>query len=493
MKKTMFLTLSTFLLGLVSCSESVLETPQEKPEVTARGLFPNKVEICWNEEGQTIDGFGVAQADWATSLFTHSKRDEVAALLFGSDGLNVNMLRGEIFPHYWENENDTTFNTDDNVDMPLSDPYFNSPEGNDLRRRGQLWVSKVAQQRYHVDNLIFSTWTPPAFMKSNGSTSKGSLKPEYYQRFAEYLAKFYKAYKDAGLNVYSISPVNEPNYETADWNSCKWTEQQLADFIVNNMGPTFRSEGVNAKIMFGELAQWHEIILGSAVSAKSYVEKVIQSNPKVTEYAHIAAGHGYNLPNIDLIQFPIVPWDVAASKGLKVWLTEISTTMDTFDPSIGNGVYWAEVFYKYLVDAKVNAICWWAGARPADHNEPLIQLNDNSYVVTKRFDTYGNYTRYIKPGSVRINAKKGLGVSYNLLVSSFKKDNQYIVVAVNKSSKEVTTTLNLKDATTNGTLKQYLTDANNRWTESEVQRANDGTYSITLPPSSVVTYIGTAN
>lgn len=493
MKKSSLLIGFFLAMGFAACSDSdPMELMSGSSQVTTRAVAANGIQVEWSQENQVIEGFGVAQAGWAADLFKHSKREEVAALLFGSDGLKINMLRGQVFPQYCENEADTTFHVNDDVDMPLSDPYFATATSNDLDMRGQLWVTKKAKMTYNVDKLFFSTWSPPAFMKSNGSSVKGSLKPEYYQRFADFLAGFAKAYRSVGLDVYAISPVNEPNFE-AEWNSCKWSEANLANFIVQNMGPTFVKEGVDTKIVFGEVAQWSTLILGAfnIVSAKKYVENVLKANPAVADFAYAAAGHGYNIPSIPY-EFPIVPYDVAASKGLKVWQTEISTTYDTFDASMNNGLTWAETFYKYLTKANVNAFFWWAGARPTSNNESLIQLNDNSYVVTKRFDTYGNYTRYIKPGSTRVNVNKGSSVSSNVLVSSFKKDNEYVVVVVNKSSSAINSTLNVNGAAITGYLKGYVTDANSRWTPTEdIQPNADNTYSISVPPLSVVTFTGT--
>lgn len=81
-------------------------------------------------------------------------------LLFGKDGLDISILRGEIFPHYWMNEGDSSFGTDVKTDMPLSDPYFQQADANELKRTGQLWVTQQAQKLYHTDKLFFSTWSP---------------------------------------------------------------------------------------------------------------------------------------------------------------------------------------------------------------------------------------------------------------------------------------------------------------------------------------------
>lgn len=494
MNKSVFYFILFLCLSLSGCSEiETLEVSDQQAECGSqetKGVFSNEVEIRWSEEKQIIDGLGIAQADWAMELFAHPKRSEICSLLFGKDGLDVSILRGEIFPHYWENETDSVFDTDVNIDILPGDPYFQTADGNDWRRRGQLWVTREAKKNYQVEKLFFSTWSPPAYMKSGGSSVKGYLKPEYYQRFAEFLAGFCKAYGAYGLDVYAISPVNEPNYE-AEWNSCKWSEQNLADFIVNNMGPTLHQNGVDSKIVFGELAQWSTLVLGAfnLVSSKKYVENVINANPRVLDYADIAAGHGYNIPSIPY-EFPIVRYDKAVDNGLNVWLTEISTAYDSFDASMANGIHWAEVFYKYLVNAEVNAICWWAGARPTTSNESLIKLEENDYLTTKRFETFGNYTRYIKPGSRRINVVKGLGTSPKLLVSAFKHNSEVIIVAVNKNTTTITTTIKMNGVTCGNSLRSYLTNENNRWRESEVAMNQDGSYMISLPPSSVVTYVG---
>lgn len=62
MKKAFYL---TALLGLLfSCSQT--DEPevmtQDEPTAETRGLFTKNVVIEWNEEGQELDGFGIAEA-----------------------------------------------------------------------------------------------------------------------------------------------------------------------------------------------------------------------------------------------------------------------------------------------------------------------------------------------------------------------------------------------------------------------------------------------
>lgn len=308
--------------------------------------------------------------------------------------------------------------------------------------------------------------------------------------FADYLVQFVQAYKEAGMDIYAISPVNEPNYE-ANWNSCKWSPEQLADFIANYMGPTFEKQAVNPQIIFGELAQWSTLVLGTfnVVSAKKYAENVMEANPDVLKYADIAAGHGYNIPRIPY-EFPIVPYDKAVDQGLKVWLTEISSALDNYDGSMDNAIHWAEVFYKYLTNAHVNAVCWWTGARYTDTNESLIKLEQGNFQIPKRFYTYGNYTRYVKVGSKQIRTDKPISTTGKLLLTAFKNNREYVMVAVNKSKEPITTTIQVKGGRPIGELKAYITDAEQNWKESTITKDESNLYPITVPAMSVVTYVG---
>lgn len=84
---------------------------------------------------------------------------------------------------------------------------------------------------------------------------------------------------------------------------------------------------------------------------------------------------------------------------------------------------WANTFHAYLTDANVNAFVWWAGAMPTGNNESLIVLNPDrkGYSLTKRYETFGNYTRYITPGSQRIGTQLSQPTD-SLLISAYKKN-----------------------------------------------------------------------
>ena len=299
------------------CSSASAAMASEEP-------YNSGIVIRWKDCKQRIDGFGIAQAGWAKELFAFKNREQVMDKMFGEDGLRLNILRGEIFPHYWENETDKDFNLNDDIHIELSDSDFIN-KSDDLLRRGQLWLTLKAKNKYHISKLVFSTWSAPAWMKSNGKVSNGRLKTECYTDFANYLAAFYNAYKSKGIAPYAISPSNEPGY-AAPWNSSLWTADEMGKFITSYLGPTFRKENIPAKIIFGENPLWAVYMPQlKMVSSKDFTDTILQNYPEAKDFNLIAAGHGYSLsPDImpikvdkEYLKTAILPFEMAEKADLE--------------------------------------------------------------------------------------------------------------------------------------------------------------------------------
>jgi glucosylceramidase len=96
-------------------------------------------------------------------------------------------------------------------------------------------------------NIFASPWSPPAFMKDNNDMLHGGkLKPEFYQPWANYFAKFIKAYEREGIPIWGLTIQNEP-MATQKWESCIFSAEAERDFLKNHLGPTIRREGLAAK------------------------------------------------------------------------------------------------------------------------------------------------------------------------------------------------------------------------------------------------------
>lgn len=144
---------------LCACTDVTDALPAEQIPADARSTLGADVVLQWNNEEQTIDGFGVAQAGWSDYLYAHRKRQEIMDVMFGQDGLRLSILRGEVFPHYDE----TTFNMDEDINLSLDDPFFDIDFNRDenrvaegiAQRNGQLWIMKKRSRN--------TVWTNSSF------------------------------------------------------------------------------------------------------------------------------------------------------------------------------------------------------------------------------------------------------------------------------------------------------------------------------------------
>ena len=492
MKQVLLSTMGLGALGIAMLMGGMTSC-QQQPAVNSF------ITVDLNAVHQTMDGFGVAEADWADDVFVFPRREEVLDALFGESGLKANILRGEIFPHYSNNPNHFDFTIDADTSMNVVKQAA-SLERNDLLRRGQYWLTSRVQQKYPDMLFTFSVWSPPAWMKEGGHATElypasgGKLMKKHYQSFADYLVSFYKAFHSIGVQTYAVSPSNEPGY-AAPWNSCQWSYDEMGDFIHNYLLPTFKKENVPAKVLFGENPAWSTVFDKlKMISSADFCNDLLKNYPLDPERV-IAAGHGYVLPDTlplpaELRRTPIIPFEEVNKRGIHSWVTEISD-ITPLDVSMKDGLYWADMFQKYLMDAHVNAIVWWCGAMPTKTNESLIVLDreTGNFTLSKRYDAFGNYTRYIPKGSQCVE-NQTTGLPEGVAVSSFKHGNQLTVVVVNTTTHEVPFRLDLKEKGLTGDVFSYTTTATDRWKQASYT-ASHGSCILMSVPESIITFTGT--
>lgn len=331
-------------------------------------------------------------------------------------------------------------------------------------------------------------------MKNNTTVSGGKLKESNYQSYADYLANFYEAYEAAGINVYGISPSNEPGY-AAPWNSCLWTAEEMGKFAVEYLAPTFAKRNVKAKMILGENPLW-SVKFQPLVSSSSadFVRTIVEQHPDLSQSNIIFAGHGYTLPDTikqiptELLETPIIPLlNDKKNNMVSTWVTEISD-VTPIDLSMEDGLNWAKTFHKYLTVANVNAIVWWAGAQPTSNNESLIILNKDRihFDLSKRYEVFGNYSRYIPVNSKRIQSSHN---ENDLYVTCYKKDNQCIWVVINDADYSKNLRLSIDNDKNIKSLYSYSTNENQTWSEKK-ETVKKGTGLVSIPAKSVVSYIG---
>jgi glucosylceramidase len=119
-----------------------------------------------------------------------------------------------------------------------------------------------------------SPWSAPAWMKTGQSPKGGSLKPEYYAVYANYLVKYVKAMEARGIRIDAITPQNEP-LNPYNNPSMTMSAAEQAEFIKNHLGPAFQAAGIATKIIVYDhncdVTSYPLTVLADA-SARKYVD-----------------------------------------------------------------------------------------------------------------------------------------------------------------------------------------------------------------------------
>lgn len=100
-------------------------------------------------------------------------------------------------------------------------------------------MSECKQYKTHITIIIHIK-----YIIHNDST--GALKREYYQTFASYIKKFFDAYKERGIEIWGITPNNEPLDGFLPFfifNAMAWSPDKVADWSVNYLAPTLSKAG----------------------------------------------------------------------------------------------------------------------------------------------------------------------------------------------------------------------------------------------------------
>jgi glucosylceramidase len=125
--------------------------------------------------------------------------------------------------------------------------------------------------------LIASPWSPPAWMKTNGSmngvanasTTTSQINPAYFSSLASYFVDFIKGYQAQGLSIYAISAQNEPLNSNGTYPTAILTPTDESTFIATNLGPALTTAGLSSVKIFGMEDNWADT---------SYADTVLQSS-----------------------------------------------------------------------------------------------------------------------------------------------------------------------------------------------------------------------
>jgi glucosylceramidase len=231
-----------------SDKSSMLAKAQEGLSFLAASENLPLIEVDSTKQFQSIDGFGYALTGGSAyhiQNLTLPNREALLKELFQWDSTNIGIsyLRVSI----------GASDLDDHVfsynDLPAgkTDPEL---KGFTLEEDRKFLIPALKQiLAINPDiKVMASPWSAPAWMKTNNHAKGGSLKPEFYEAYANYFVRYIQEMKAEGIIIDAITLQNEPE-NPKNTPSMLMTSAEQATFVKNNLGPAFEKEGIKTKIV----------------------------------------------------------------------------------------------------------------------------------------------------------------------------------------------------------------------------------------------------
>src|SRR5690606_23949156 len=110
----------------------------------------------------------------------------------------------------------------------------------------------------------------------------------------------------------------------------------------------------------------------------------------------------------------------------------------------GEGLTWANNIYNAVVNANISGYLYWEGVQwpNPNTNEKIIRVDNttNTYEVSSRLWAFANWSRYVRPGAVRVGTSGGSG---GLRTAAFRyEDGTIAVIAISSGGSDVNLNIN---------------------------------------------------
>ncbi len=455
-----------------------------------------------------FEGWGTSLCWWAHRIgYSPELTEKSADLFFSNKGLNLNIMRYNI-----GGGDDPTHKhikrTDSMVPGWL---YFNDETKeyyyNYTADTNQLNVLKSAYKSAGENALveIFSN-SPPYFMTKSGCTSgntnpnDNNHKDECYGDFAEYIAHVTEYINNKlNINVYCVSPMNEPNTDywaqfSEKQEGCHYDPGESQNKILVETAKAVKSKGLE-----------HVKIVGSDETSTEkqleeyclYTDEVKGILDRINVHTYIddkarRLGKLMQRDNMN-IWMSESDWSSTSGKdagemGAALWLGEkIISDINALSPSAW--VIWLVIDchrskdgYMGNMDSGFPSLDngYW-GVAFADHDEKEIYLS-------KKYYGFGQFSRYIRPGDTIIHIDK------QTLGAIDKKTGRITIVSLNTKKADFTKTIDISELKNgSGTVEVIRTSGNlkdgENWAKLPSFEYKNGTFDYTLKGNSISTFI----
>ncbi|THH41529.1 glycoside hydrolase family 30 protein [Neolewinella litorea] len=394
---------------------------QELPESAGDPIDSVLITIKPTERYQTMQGFGFTLTGGSAELIhvlPDDQRGDLLNELFGQEGESIGIsylrlslgasdLDAEVFSY-----NDLPAGQQD----PKLERFSLDPDRDHL-----IPVLKEILGINPEIKLMASPWSPPVWMKDNGSSKGGSLLPEYYPVYAQYFVRYIEGMAAEGIPIDAVTVQNEPLHPGNNPSLLMLAEDQ-ATFVGEHLGPAFAAAGLDTRI----------VVYDHNADRPDYPITVL-NDERARPYVDGAAFHLYGGVIEDIAQVH----DAFPDKHLyftEQWIGAPGNFAEDLKWHVRELIvkaprHWSETVLEWNLAADENqdphtegGCTRCLGALTIDGDR--IQRNTAYYIIA-------HASRFVPPGSVRIGSNVPAGLPN---VAYERPDGAVVVIVLNDTA-----------------------------------------------------------
>lgn len=292
--------------------------------------------------------------------------------------------------------------------------------------------------------IIAAPWTCPKWMKVKDLTTMaafdswtdGHLNPNYRADYAQYFVKFVQAMKTQGIDIYAVSPQNEPlNRANCASLYMPWDEEAA---FVRELAAAFDKNGIKTKIYVFD----HNYNYDNIADQEDYPIKVYNALGNSFEGSELVVGaayHDYGGANTELTDIHAQASDkelIFSESSIGTWNNgrDLSKRLvaDMRNVTLGTVNQWckAVLVWNLMLDEKMGPnldggcqTCY--GAVDIFDNYKTLRYNSHYYVIA-------HMAAVVRPGAVRLGVAPRSYAGADVVYSAFlNPDGSKAVVLLN--------------------------------------------------------------
>ncbi len=379
---------------------------------------------------------------------------------------------------------------------------------------GQQWFLNAAK-RYNVPHFAAFTNSPPIWLTKNGrgccdaASGSTNLRDGTQGEFARFLVDVLQHFAEVGIVFDTIEPINEPSWAwEGTQEGCRYNNDDIKA-VLRALYAALSVSGLPTHISAPDTGDLTVLLdddvftiwSGSDQFAKgpgpgNYRNSIREflGDPEIAPMlgGHIAA-HSYWTDegdrNLTALRRAVRENLSAVAPDAEYWMTEYCVMQPGRDIGMATALRMARTIHHDMVDGNASSWQWWLAVSPHDYKDGLIYTN---YRETGQQDiipscllwVLGNYSRYVRPGAVRVSVALHHSPETVMVSSYINMDGSLAIVLTNDGSADVAISIPASQGYT--TMTVALTDEAHALVESGRQALPAA---ITLPLRSVTTLL----